>query len=409
MASSGSLWGQLVRDRTWCAWAMATILARLPSSMTGFSLLYLGKDAYGSITDGALLAGAFATSGAAGALWRAKAIDRGEVGQGLRREAIFVVAAFSALAAIGLFSLPLWIAMAVAAAAGACASGMTAAFRTLVGLFTSRHPSQAVFTADAFLMEVAFVSGPVLAGLMVHAVGPIFALLGMACAVLISALMTRALPCYEAERGNHAKAPWRVQTVIIMYVLAVLWTVSIGLMQATTPAKVEEFGGQALLAGLVLASFSLGSAAGGLVLGRSDKKRRSPAWRASVLLFLFGISLFPAAVASEVWLLGLALFAAGLPVTRINVVATTTIAKLVSPQRRTEGFALYSAALGAGGGLGNLGAGTFLPSHSPSMLLIYAAALPIITAVTLGVSSFTGSGWLRRLNNRRSERAPDCT
>lgn len=379
-------WAPLLRSRRGLAWALATVLCRLPSSMSTLTLVYLGRDNYGGFTAGAWAAGAFAVGGAAGGLIRGRHIDRSASGAVVAWEAALAAAAYLVVVGIAGSAGPTLVLWVAAAAAGSFVSGTSAACRTLAVRLREEFGSDTVFSADAFLMATAFVAGPSLAAALVSATSSTMATACMAALLAVGACLLRLLPWqpHGPSHARHQTSPIRKTFVQVLLAVALIWCVTIGTFQTITPVNMSARGLSETWAGAVLTAFSVGSIISGLM---PLPQGRSAPQTAATWLGFFAVAMLGVSVSSHLALLIPLAALAGVPVTQLNRLAAQMLTDVVHPSRQTETFSLYSAALGAGGGVGAFATGVALSAgHGPLALPITAGILLLTAGAVLGYS-----------------------
>jgi MFS family permease len=373
----------LARQRLWRRWTLASLLARLPMTMTLLGLVLVGQEVTGSLAVGAQLAGAATfTSGLAAPL-RGRRLDRYEVRGGLQRAALATAGVIGLQAVALVLGAPVWVFFALAVAQGVAMAALSGGYRALLVPVVPAADLPRANVIEAVFVEVAFVAGPALAGILSLVVGPLGVLVAMSLSAAGSAWVARGLPTLRAPADRPPLAPWRVRTARPVYALALVIGLSLGMFEAALPPRAEDFGVAAGMAGVLLALTAAGSGLGGLLASRSADHLTHPARRAALLLAAFAALLVPAGLAPSVLWIGLALFAVGLPIAPLNALGALVLQREVPPGRQAEGFAVYVAAIVLGAGSGNVLTGAVLDQVGAQALLVAAAAAPAGLALVL--------------------------
>lgn len=385
----------------WRRWTLASFLARLPMTMTLIALLLAGREATGSTAVGALLAGTATFTSGFASTWRGRRLDRFELRSGLQRACLITAAVLATLAAFVAFGAPTWTLFALAFLLGVASAAITGGYRALLVPVVPDVDLPRANTMEAVFVEVAFVSGPAVAGLLALWVGPSGALAAMALSAVSAALVTRGLPRLDPPAEvSSAVAPWRLPAARPVFVLAIALGVCFGLFEASVTARAEQLGLSAAAGGPLLALTAFGSVLGGLIAtGRPDWLSRA-ALKAVGLLTVLAVLLVPVALAGSPLLLGAALLLAGFPIAPLSALGTLVLQRAVPAGRQAEGFAVYTASILLGAGTGNALAGALLGPYGPSASVLAAAAMPAVAAVAVIV----GSG----IAVRRRSRAVDA-
>lgn len=387
---------RLARQALWRRWTLASFLARLPGTMVLLALVLVGERVTGSLAVGAQLAGVATGSTGLAALWRGRRLDRVELAGGLQRDCLLTGAVLAAQTVAVTTGAPLGVLFALAAAQGVAGAAIYGGFRALLPAVVSPEDRADANGLDAVFVEVAFVSGPVVAGVLALVTGPVGVLAVMAVAYGIAALVTAGLPRYAPVPVQDAVTPLRVPLARVVYLLALAMGACLGMFESAIPARLPALGLPPAAAGPLLALTALGSGIGGIVAtGRADQLG-DPVRRAVALMAAFGLLIVPSALSGSTFLLGLALFGAGLPIAPLNALGALVLSVRVPAGRQAEGFAIFTAAILIGAGGGQIAAGRLLEPLGAQGILLLAAAVPGLAAlVTALVSRVHGSSGSR--------------
>ncbi len=391
------------------AFSAAGFLARMPMSMFSLGTVLLIAAVTGRYGLAGLVAAAGAVGYALGAPQFARLSDRFGQRRVLRPQvAVFAVAtvAFMTMAEI---RAPLAAVVVPGALAGATmpsvGSMVRARWSVLLGGTSRLHTA---FSLESVADEFIFVVGPALVVILATGVYPAAgvgaAMVLCVTGTLLLAAQRRTQPPprgpapWRAMAGQDPAAPrprrsrtWAVVPGLVTLV-PVYWF--LGAMFATVDLSTVAFAaehGHAAVAGVVLGTYALGSAVGGLWYGTRH-------WRAP-LERRFAISLACAvAGVSTFWLLpGLtALFAvivvAGLSISPTLIAGYSLIERQAPPERRTEGMTWLSSAISVGVATGSPLAGHLIDAHGARWGYLLAAACGSGAVLT----SVAGLGRLRR-------------
>jgi MFS family permease len=373
----------LLRQPLWRRWTLASFLARLPNTMTLLALVLVGEELTGSIAVGAQLSGvAIAASGLA-APWRGRRLDRFELRAGLQRACTLtavVMAAQVVALAVGA-ALPVFFVLA--ALQGVAFAAVSGGFRALLVPVVPPTDLPRANAMEAVFVEVAFVAGPALAGILALLVGPLGVLVAMSASVGTAAVIARKLPALDPPAQRHAGAPWRAPGAWPVYALAFAIGASLGIFESALPARAVELGMQTASAGYLLTLVALGSGIGGLASTMASDPLGRARVRGLLLLLAFGVLLVPVALLESVLLLAVALLLCGVPIAPLNALGALLLQHAIPPGRQAEGFAVYIAAILLGAGIGQSITGQLLDGVGSQALLLGAALLPAVTALTL--------------------------
>ena len=120
----------------------------------------------------------------------------------------------------------------------------------------------------------------------------------------------------------------------------------------------------------MLALTALGSGVAGVIAANRANQLRRGRIVAGVLMLALAIGFLPSALAPGLVLLGLAMFAVGLPIAPLNALASYALQRIVAEPRQAEGFSLFTAMILIGAGSGQFAIGQLLEVTTPSILLL---------------------------------------
>ena len=264
-------WARVVSAPQVGALATASVVARLPFGMGGISLVIFVHARTGSFGVAGLITGVFTLAFALAGPLLGRQIDRRGPRPVLAPAALVSALGLVAVAVIGEGSaatLPLAIAAAVAGASVPPVSGVVR--RTWPALIP-REDLTTAYLFDSVLIEVVFLCGPLLTGILAAAVDPVaplfvgaaFVLFGTAWFLLVP--VVRAEPPSEVRTGNRAGA---LAAPAVRYITLAGLPIgaSFGALDVSLPAFGAAHGSSAL-GGLFAASLSVGSMLGAVVFG----------------------------------------------------------------------------------------------------------------------------------------------
>lgn len=382
---------RLTQVGAWRRWTLASFLARLPATMTLLALVLAGERVTGSVAIGAQLAGVATGVGGLAALWRGRRLDRAELRGGLQRACLLLAAVLAAEAAAVALRAPVGLLFALAAVHGLASAGILGGFRALLPAVTPPALRARANVLDAVGIEVAFVSGPALAGILALVTGPAGVLALMAAAAVAAVAVSASLPRHESVSSAGLASPLSVPAARVVYALTLAIGFTFGVFESAVPARLPELGMSVTSAGPMLALIAAGSAVGGLLAARSAESQVDPVPRTTLLLAALGLLIVPLALLGVPVALGVALFAAGMPIAPLNGIGALVLSKRVPAGRQAEGFAAFSASILIGAGLGQLTAGRLLDAVGPQRLLEGAGVVPLLLALVLATYR-----WVRR-------------
>lgn len=372
---------RLARQPRWRWWTLASLLGRLPVTMSLIALVLAGERATGSLAIGAQLAGVATICAGVAAPWRGRRLDGRELRRGLQVACLSGGAVL--LAQTVAVAAPVAVLFALAAAQGLALAAVPGGYRALLPAVVPEEDVSRANAVEAVSIEVAFVTGPALAGILALVLGPVGVLVAMACCTFASAAVAFTLPTVHPPEERTGATPWRSPGVLPVYVVAFSRGLTVGLFESAVPPRADELGYAAASAGPLLALLAAGSGVGGVIATLRNDGARRARLQAALLLGAFGLLLVPAASSGSVVLLGAAMFLAGIPIAPLNALGAMLLQHNVAPGRHAEGFAAYSAAIVIGVGIGQVLTGLLLDRAGAQALLYACAAVPVAMSLVV--------------------------
>ncbi len=385
----------------------ASLIGRLPVGMAMLLFVLVVHAGTGSYTVAGLAAAVNAGSTSFAAPLLGRLSDRGHaawvlIGTGLAQGASLVALVVGLRA--GLSDL---LIIGIAAVAGMVNPPVGAVTRTVLPRMAPDEDSRkTAFALDALLVELSFVLGPAIVGVIAAlSSGYVAALLAAALNVVGSiwlALCPIVRHGYVAEPAPDHDSRWArligplssrgLRTVLLA---SILWAGAFGVLEIAIPAFTTAQG-QPQLGGLMFAVWSGGSIVGGVWFGGQDF--RTPINRLYLILMALNVIGFGAiALAGSMWTLAILLFLAGLVISPTTALESAMVTALAPRGMTTEAFTWSGTAIYLGFALGS---GTASVTLSGSLGTSSALSAASLLAVGL---SFIGT--LLVVAERRSLRA----
>lgn len=384
-----SVYARILREPGVAAIVLATVLGRLPIGISGLAILLYVEEVSGSFAAAGVCAGALALGSALGAPLLGRLVDwRGE--RALLPLAFVHAAGLVLVWVLGAAEAPIAALAAASLAAGTTLPPVSSVLRSRWPLLLSRRPElvPSAFALDSVLIEVIFVTGPLLTTAIVATVGPEYALAVSAASVLAGTSMLLA-GLHEKDRpaapeagsrrfGLGALAAPGLRTLVLASLPVGF---SLGTIEVVLPAFSAEEGAKEL-AGLLLAVWSGASGAAGLVYGA--RPARGPLtdvhMRFAVALPLACAVLFAATSPATMALLAVV---AGLPIAPLIASRNQLVERVAPRGTATEAFTWPLTALVAGVSLGAAAGGALVEEYSWSAAVLAAVAVSAAGALLL--------------------------
>jgi MFS family permease len=366
------------------AWPIAfgSLLARLPNGMGAVVLILFAHEATGSFASAGLVAGAFTLGlGATGPLL-ARRIDRNGSRKVLLAGGLIGSAGFVAVYLLGTAGAgPLAIAGAAAISGGAIPpinGVMRRRWATLVE--SDRLPT--AYAVESILVEIVFIAGPALAGVLAAALGAGDALLVAAGIGVIGAFWfaPRAgiSPDGSGPVGEHHWAgALRSRTVRVLLAAGIPMGAGIGVLDVVLPA----FGaahGNAALGGPFAAALAFGSLLGGIALGGRPDSFGPPGRAMLWLALLQGLTCIPILLCGGVAEMFFAAAVAGLCWAPLVTARNRLVQLAADPLTVTEAFTWVGLSGYVGASMASALTGPLVNAHGWRAGAVLACLVPVL-------------------------------
>lgn len=370
---------------------LTSLLARMPIAMVGLALLLYVQRETDSFTIAGFVSAGTLVGVAIGAVGQGRIMDRvGTTRPMLIASALFVVSVVVEIAAIET-AQPAVLMVALGWLIGLTQPMIGSASRALWTHLVPPGPVRhAAFAYEAISLEVFFILGPALAGIMVAApwagTGLVVSAVCMTTGAVGFALcrVVRAIRPAPSTGGSllGAIATPGMRTVALA---ALGFGMTIGFVEVAVPAAATK-AGHAPLGGVMLAAWSLTSVFFGVYYAAHPWPRRM-SLRLPFLLGIFALLIAPLAIPSS--LLGLALLSlvAGMWITPQSTTHSTTIDIVAPPGTAAEAFGWVVTAVTLGLATGQSISGYLVEHVGVWSSFLASSAAGLLMAVVL---------WFRR-------------
>jgi MFS family permease len=369
------------------AFVAAGFIGRMPMSMLGLGIVLLVS----AMTGRYGTAGAVAATGAVCFAILAPRLGRltDRFGQARVLRPLTAVFATSAAAFItcALARAPIWTLFVTGGALGgtmpSLGSMVRARWSFLVGSCGDASLLHTAFSFESVADELIFITGPVIVTILATEIHPVTGVVTAAAVAVAGTLWfaaqrrTEPPPPRSRRRGGSAIRLPGVLTLVAVYVF-------LGAMFGTIDLSTIAFAaqqGHKPLAGLVLGTYALGSAVGGLWYGA--RQWRAPLQR-RFLVTLAGIvaGVAPMWALPSLPVLFVVMFFSGLSIAPTLIAGFSLIERKVPPQLITEGMSWLSTSIGIGLALGPPVAGHIIDARGAHWGYAFALGCGMLAAVS---------------------------
>ena len=361
----------------------AAAVARLSFGMAGLSLLLLIHHATGSFAAAGAASGAY-SAGTLTAPVKARLMDRRGQRTVLPALGLGAAAALLVMILLALASCRNPAAYIVmCAAAGALVPPAGAAMRASWAAVTGGGQNlERAYSLDAATEETLFTAGPLLAGLLVTAAGPVPPLLVTAALLAAGCLLLAAAgastPAGEPPRPGLA-GPLAVPGFRVLLGIVLATSLGLGAIDVTVTARAVA-GHRPGAAGCILAALSLGSALGGLAWGKLRHRSRTSTQMTCLLVVMAG-GIALAAITPDLLLAGIVLALTGTVLAPSAVLSYLSAERLAGPGAEASTWinTAWNAGVAAGFALTGLAVGR----AGPAVPMLAGAAVLMVAALAV--------------------------
>jgi MFS family permease len=365
---------------------IASMLARLPYGLYALAAILYLAEARGSYAVAGLVDGAFAVGAAVGTPWQSRLIDRLGQRRVLLPAAVLDAAATGLLIVLTEADAPTVALVACGLAGGLAVPNIGGALRTLWPTLLRRREDliAAAFALDSVAIELLFTLGPLIAALVIAIASPMAALVLSAVCSLVGTAAFIARPPSRNWRPHAASGSQGrlgalrsagVRTIVFSSVPVGF---CFGAVEISLPAFAQEHGTREL-AGVLLATWSVASVAGGLLYGA----RAWPGSLGSVYLWLsvlLPLGYFPALLAPSVAAMALLILPAGLLIAPLGAAGNELIGRVAPAGAATEAYAWPVTAILVGFAAGTAVGGSLIETADWRACFLAAASAAAIGA-----------------------------
>jgi MFS family permease len=281
-----------------------------------------------------------------------------------------------AVAAIGVFVMPIPVTMAVAFFAGLSMPPIQPAVRTIYPKMVNSRQLTPLFSLDASAQEIIWIAGPVAITFVSTQIGTVEGILMSVAIMLLGGCWFISSPEVGRVRIPRSKRRFGVVLARPPVLLAtVVGFLLIGSCAAVEAGVVANFGEGSPFAGIVLAIWSLGSLVGGLAFGHVPIGPWATARRMLIVFVGVVISTF---MLWSWWGLSLSLIIAGLGIAPALAVLFAIVSASVKFSDTAEAYGWVGTGQLIGAALGSALAGFLIDASGPVGAFWVAGAFALV-------------------------------
>jgi MFS family permease len=373
-------YAEVLRAPHVAALVAATLLARFPIGINALAVILYLRERTGSYAVAGVVAGSLAAGSGIGAPVQGRLVDRFGQRRVLVPLGMVHAAALGALVGSAELGAPTFVLVLCGLLAGFAIPPTSSVLRSMWPSLLKDRPElvQAAYALDSVLIELIFIVGPLLTAVVTATLSPQAALVVSAASVVAGTIGFTALPPSRAVRPDReeARAAGRLGALGSAGVRSLVLTslpagIGIGICEVALPAF-SDARGSAELAGVLLAVWSLGSAAGGLAYGALP--RRPPLDRVHlVVAAALPFALLPMAAATSVPVMALLVIPAGVFIAPLLATRNELIGRVAPAGARTEAYTWPVTAFVGGIAIGAALAGALVEGPGWRVAFLVAA------------------------------------
>jgi MFS family permease len=361
--------------------ALASLLARMPTGMAAISFVLYLQHETGSFAAAGAGAAAFTVGFGLTAPLLGRLVD--SRGRGILVPAAAVSAlAMAAVVVLGRAGAATAFLVAAAGIAGLAAPPLGGVFRHRLSEIADPAEISTAFALDSILIEVLFVTGPLLAGGLAATVGPGAAVLAAAVAGLTGTVWFAALlPPHRPDPAARAGRPRLGALASPTIRLVVLGGVPIGATFGALDVALPAFGvahGSAALGGPFGAALAFGSGIGGIAYGLRPRALGGLRTAYLVLTALQLLLALPLLIGPPVPLMFVFAIFAGLCVAPLISVRSEVVRADVPAGTGTEAFTWTTVSITVGAAAGSALAGPLVEAGGWRAGVVAACCFPLV-------------------------------
>ncbi|GAA1947164.1 MFS transporter [Agromyces allii] len=375
----------------------AQLTARFPSGMLSLAFLLHIEQTTGSYGSAGLVLAATSIGQAIAGPLTSRLMGR----LGMRPVLIVTtILCVAGIVSIGLLPLTVPLYMTVGFITGLATPPVQPAVRTIYPKMVNSRQLTPLFSLDASAQEIIWVVGPVITTLVATQIGTIWAIMLAAVLMVIGGAWFISSPELGRVRIPRSKRRFGVVLSRPAVLLAtVVGFLLIGACAAVEAGVVAVFGHGGPEAGLVLAIFSVGSLAGGLLFGHIP----IGPWATARRMFIVFAGMALAAFVMDFWWLSATLFIAGIGIAPALAVLFSIVSASVKFSDTAEAYGWVGTGQLIGAALGSALAGFSIDGYGAQGAFWIAAGFAFVGVLVPAL----GRRWHPDLRGRDASPIPD--
>lgn len=327
---------------------IAAFFARMPAMAAPLAFtLHVVQDLDGSYGQAGVVAAASTIGAGIGSPWRGRLIDR----LGLRRAVVPSIVAVAVLYPAAALA-PYWALIPIAFLMGVFLIPIFSIMRQALSVMVTEDRRRIAFSADSVVAEASFIIGPAVGVLLVTQANAAVALAAIGAAEALAGISLLRLdpPTRSAAPSDESSEPagvsWMSAQVGFLFLISGGTIVTLVATDLGIIAVLEDLDNTAAIA-LVYGIWGGASLVGGVLYGAWHRS-----YRPTYLLLALGLTTIPVGLATNVWVLALAVIPTGFLCAPTLTASAEWITQLTPEERRGEAMGWHGTSFTVGAAVG---------------------------------------------------------
>jgi MFS family permease len=362
----------------------SSLLARLPIGINALAIVLYLRQETGSFAVAGAVSGSLALGSGIGAPVQGRLVDRIGARRVLMPVAVVHAVALGAVVGFTELGAPTVVLLMCGFVAGFAIPPTSSVLRASWTDLVEPRLHQAAYALDSTMVELIFITGPLLTAIIAGLTNPAGALIVSAIAVITGTAIFTALPATRNfRRDDSGERHWlgalSSPGVRALVFASVPTGVGIGMLEVGIPAF-SRAEGAAAAAGALLAIWSFGSGIGGLLYGTLP--RRGGVQGMHLLVAgLMPLTLLPLAFAPSVWVMALLVIPAGCCIAPLLATRNELVGGVAPSGMRIEAYTWPITAFVGGIAAGAALAGALVEGPGWRVAFLVAAGFALVGAL----------------------------
>jgi MFS family permease len=377
-------YGEILRSRYVGALVASSLVSRFPIGINALAIVLFLRERTGSFAIAGAVSGSLAAGSGLGAPFVGRLVDRIGARRVLVPLACIHALGLGAIVGFAQLGAPAAVLVVCGFIAGAALPPTSSVLRSLWTELLEPRLHQAAFALDSTMIELIFITGPLLTAGIAAVSSPAGALIVSAVATVTGTAIFTALPPTKHVQGHERSTAGLLGALAIPGVRTLVFVslptgIGLGILEVGIPAF-SRAEGAAAAAGVLLAMWSFGSGIGGLLYGILP--RRGGVFRMHLIVTaLLPLTVLPLAAAPSVAVMAFLVIPAGCCIAPLLATRNELVGGVAPPGMRTEAYTWPMTAFVGGIAVGAALAGVLVEGPGWQTAFVVAACISATSAV----------------------------